>query len=194
MIADDDSYIERLIDIRKEENTLVERLIAERMHLANSIRIDPLTGLHNLRILPKVREYGTVVMCDIDYFKTINDSYGHDVGDEVLKSVSTIFLNSIRIGDVAVRCGGDEFMIIFTTNNHEVIEKRLESIRKRIAEVVKLPNHTITLSIGVAFKDNDEDLATLRKMADKALYESKENGRNQISYYEKSKVYSIGRQ
>ena len=185
----DDSYIDRLRDVRKEETALVEKLIAERMHLADTIRIDPLTGLYNRRILPKVREVGTVIMCDIDNFKTINDTYGHDVGDEVIKSVATILLNSIRIGDVAVRFGGDEFLIIFTTNLHEVIEKRMNYVCDMVRNTVKLPNHDISLSVGVAYNDENEDLETMMKKADEALYYSKENGKNQITYYEKMKTF-----
>ena len=184
----DDSYIDRLRDVRREENALVEKLIEERMHLADTIRIDPLTGLYNRRILPKVREVGTVIMCDIDNFKTINDTFGHDVGDEVIKSVATIFLNSIRIWDVAVRFGGDEFLIIFTTNLHEVIEKRMNDVCDMVRNTINLPNHNVSLSVGVTFNDNNEDLDTLMKKADEALYYSKENGKNQITYYEKLKT------
>ena len=193
MDLQDDSYLNRLRDIRREESELIEKLIAERMFLADVIRIDPLTGLYNRRILKKVREFGTVVMCDIDDFKSINDTYGHDTGDEVIKAVASVILDNIRIGDVGIRFGGDEFMIVFTTDRKDVIEKRLESMREKIDKIISLPNHKVTLSFGVAFKENDEDLNTLILNADAALYESKEDGKNQISFYERSKVYRIER-
>ena len=186
---EDDSYIYELIETRKKESSLVERLIQERMYLAKTIRIDPLTGLYNRRILPKVRDVGTVVMCDIDNFKTINDTYGHEVGDEVIKSVAALILDSVRIGDVAIRFGGDEFLMIFSNNlSKEIVENRLNGIRDKAREVIELPLHTITLSIGVAFNDDNEELNTLIENADKALYRSKENGKDKISYYGETNV------
>ena len=112
MDIEDDSYIDRLQEIRKEEASLLDRLIAEREYLANTIKIDPLTGLYNRRILPKVREIGTVIMCDIDNFKNVNDTFGHEIGDEAIKAVGHTILDNIRVGDVACRYGGDEFLLI----------------------------------------------------------------------------------
>ena len=187
MNIDDDSYIDRLQEIRKEGASLLDRLIAEREYLANTIRIDPLTGLYNRRILPKVREIGTVIMCDIDNFKTINDTFGHEIGDEAIKAVGHTILDNIRVGDVACRYGGDEFLIVFTTDIHEVIDKRLKKIAEDINNSFHLPNFPITLSIGVAFNEDDEKLDSLLEKADSALYKSKENGKNQISYFGKEK-------
>ncbi len=190
MNVEDDSYIDRLYEVRKEESNLVDRLVEERMYLANTIKIDPLTGLYNRRILPKIREIGTVIMCDIDNFKTINDTYGHDVGDEAIKAVGHTILDNIRVGDVACRFGGDEFLIVFTTDLFDVIDKRMKKIANDVNKAIVLPDFPITLSVGVVFNKDDEKLESLLEKADQALYESKENGKNQVTYFgiEKEKV------
>ena len=172
MNIEDDSYIDRLQEIRKEGASLLDRLIAEREYLANTIRIDPLTGLYNRRILSKVREIGTVIMCDIDNFKTVNDTFGHEIGDEVIKAVGHTILDNIRVGDVACRYGGDEFLIVFTTDIHEVIDKRLKKIANDINNSFHLPDFPITLSIGVVFNEENEKLDSLLGKADSALYKS----------------------
>ena len=192
---DDDSHIEKLMEIhkiqkemRKTELEIVDQIIREREYLASRIRIDPLTGLHNRRILSKVREYGSVVMCDIDNFKSVNDTYGHKVGDEVIKSVAVILLDSIRIGDVAIRYGGDEFMLIFTTDKEDVIRRRMQDVSKKVYDTIRLPDFNVTLSIGIACSTGTEDLDTLKVRADKALYQSKENGKNQITCFGNTNV------
>lgn len=200
---DDDSYIDRLKDVRKEEQTLVARLMDERLYLAEVFRIDPLTGLYNRKILPKVREVGTVIMCDIDDFKTVNDTFGHAVGDDALRSVGHAILENIRVGDIGCRFGGDEFLIIFTTDNHDVIDARMRKIARDAQAGVNVPGLNLTLSVGVAFNGGEKQIALaddkeaiiqgLIENADKALYESKDNGKNQISYYEPRKVYEYRR-
>ena len=152
-------------------------------------RIDALTGLHNRKILPKVRDFSTVVMCDVDDFKGINDSLGHVVGDRALRSIGHSITENIRVGDVGCRFGGDEFLIIFTTNNREVIGRRLRKIVADANQEAKLPGLPITLSMGVAFKEDNESLEELMNKADQALYESKGNGKDQVTYYERGKVY-----
>ena len=189
MEINDDTYIDRLKEVRKEEASLVDRLISERLYLSDTIRIDPLTGLYNRRIMPKIREIGTVIMCDIDNFKTINDTFGHDVGDIAIKTVGHTILDNIRVGDVACRYGGDEFLIVFTTDIHEVIDKRMKKIAEDVKKSLKLPLVDITLSVGIAFNEGKESLEELIKKADEALYSSKENGKNQITYYGQQKVY-----
>ena len=187
MNIEDDSYIDRLREVRKEEASLVDRLVEERMYLADTIKIDPLTGLYNRRILPKIREIGTVIMCDIDNFKTINDTFGHDVGDEAIKAVSHTILDNIRVGDVACRFGGDEFLIVFTTDIFDVIDKRMKKIADDVNKAITLPDFPITLSVGIVFNENGEKIEPLIEKADQALYESKENGKNQVTYFGKEK-------
>ena len=163
--------------------SLVQRLIEERNNLDQNIKIDPLTGLYNRRILSKVRDYGTVIMCDIDNFKKVNDTYGHDMGDEVIKGVAQILLNNVRIGDVVCRLGGDEYLVIMTTNRVDVIDQRMHKIEEDVKKNIQLPNCDVSLSIGVSFNPGDKDLSTLITEADEALYQSKGNGKSQITYY-----------
>ena len=207
MNNDDNTYIEKLKDIKQREldildsidinndkleilkgllrieKTLVDHLIEERERLSNSIKIDPLSGLYNRRILSKIRNVGTVIMCNIDYFKNINDTYGHNIGDKTIKSVGESILDNIRVGDVGCRYGGDEFLIVFTTDRKDVIEKRIKKIVEDINKKLNIPGFDLTLSVGVAFNEDGEQLNSLIEKADEALYSSKENGRNQITYY-----------
>ena len=196
MVNENDKYIEVIKNkLKNVEDTelveLVNRLINERTYLAETINIDPLTGLYNRRILQNVREAGTLVLCDIDNFKSVNDTFGHDIGDKVLKGVSKTLLRNVRVGDIVCRFGGDEFLIIFSTDNKEVVSKRMEKICSDVTRIVKLDNFDVTLSVGVAINDNEYDSETLFGMADEALYQSKGNGKNQITYFEKEKVKKL---
>ena len=188
MINENDQYISVLKEKLKsvEDNELVDlvnRLIEERMYLSETINIDPLTGLYNRRVLENVREVGTLILCDIDNFKGVNDTFGHDVGDRVLKNVGKILMRNVRVGDIVCRFGGDEFLIIFSTTNEDVVYNRLNKIRDEVRRIIKLDNFDVTLSIGVASNENNYDVDTLFKMADKALYQSKGNGKDQVTYY-----------
>ena len=193
MTNENDLYIntikEKLKDINDPELVdLINRLINERTYLAETINIDPLTGLYNRRVLQNVRDIGAVIMCDIDYFKTVNDSFGHDTGDVVIKKVAQIIMNNVRIGDVVCRYGGDEYLILFQTYNQNVVKERINKICNDVKRIIKLPNFQVSLSVGVSFANENEDVETMITKADKALYHSKENGKDQISYYEPEKV------
>ncbi len=197
MTNENDLYIETLKEKLKsvgdsELVELVNRLINERMYLAETVNIDPLTGLYNRRVLSNVREVGALIMCDIDDFKMVNDTFGHDTGDKVLKSVSQIIMRNVRVGDIVCRFGGDEFMIIFGTDKKDVVRNRMEKICSDVTRIIKLDDFDVTLSVGVAFNDNNFDVDTLFEMADKALYRSKGNGKNQITYYDNAKTLIKG--
>lgn len=179
----DIDFVKKIKELREKEQKLIDRLIEEREFLYNESKIDPLTGLYNRKILPKIREIGTVIMCDVDNFKGINDTYGHAVGDNVLKAIGQSISKNIRIGDIGCRFGGDEFIIVFTTDIYEVIDSRMKKIVEDVNKLVELPHGPITMSIGVAFNQDRENLQDLMEKADKALYKSKENGKNQIGYY-----------
>lgn len=190
-------YITRLIekakDIKDPELVeLIDRLIRERNYLEDMASIDPLTGLYNRRILNRVRDCCAIAMCDIDDFKKINDNYGHDFGDSVIKSVSQIIKQNVRANDFVCRYGGDEFLIAFVNCPQDIVLERLEKIRRNVLEEVKLPNerHVISMSFGVVIVDEDGKIEELIKKADTALYESKEAGKNQITEYKKQKVYT----
>ena len=185
---EDDTYIDRLQDIRKEEDNLLDRLIAERKFLAENFKIDPLTGLYNKRILSKVRDFGTVIMFDVDDFKKVNDTFGHPGGDIALRAVGQAILNNIRVGDIGCRFGGDEFLIIFTTDIFEVIDARIKKIEMDANNLINIPGMHITLSVGVAFNEDKEKIDSMISKADAALYQSKNNGKNQTTYYKEGMV------
>ena len=129
----------------------------------------------------------SMLMFDIDDFKNINDTYGHDVGDVVLINIAKILKNSIRITDFGCRWGGEEFMILLPETPIKEALHISETIRKNIEEyqpdAVELP---VTVSIGVAeFVINEDDKESFVKNVDIALYEAKRTGKNKVVEYEK---------
>lgn len=172
----------------KELLILIKRLIEERNYLSEIVNIDALTGLNNKRILEHIREYSSVVMCDIDNFKNINDTLGHDTGDLVIKNIAKILKESTRSKDYICRFGGDEFLIAFVDCSDEIVYKRIQEIREKVTKNVKFSSFgDITMSFGISSSKN-EPLDVLIKEADIALYESKNLGKNRITKYEKEKV------
>ncbi|MFN3947563.1 MAG: GGDEF domain-containing protein, partial [Aquificaceae bacterium] len=156
---------------------------------------DQLTGLYNRRfldetidkIVAQIRRKGTtlgILMVDVDYFKQVNDTYGHDMGDRVLKEVANVISKSVRESDIVVRFGGEEFMVLLIDAQEGKSEEVAEKIRKAVE------NHTIeafgvvlkkTVSIGVSeFPVDSEKIWQCIKFADVALYKAKEFGRNQV--------------
>lgn len=159
-------------------------------HFKTLAMYDPLTGLLNRRAaLDLVRDFslrnslaGTaLVLLDIDHFKRVNDSYGHDIGDEVLQSVSELILQSLREGDAAIRWGGEEILVICPRTRQEGAESVAEKLRMQIA-ALRFPPHelTITASIGVASIAASDTFDQAFKRADEALYRAKNSGRNRV--------------
>ncbi|MEM9838675.1 MAG: PleD family two-component system response regulator [Pseudomonadota bacterium] len=158
--------------------------------------IDQLTGLYNRRFL--ANQGGRLIeeaksgpqplaclMVDIDHFKSVNDTYGHDIGDLVLKEVAGRLTTSVRGSDLACRTGGEEFAVLMPKTPrdkaHEIAERVLTAVS---SEPVALPDGreiSVTVSIGASLFKEDDTLATVLKRADEALYQSKANGRNQIT-------------
>ncbi|MEM9810121.1 MAG: PleD family two-component system response regulator [Pseudomonadota bacterium] len=156
---------------------------------------DQLTGLYNRRFLasqgPKLLDDArgedkplTCLMLDIDFFKKVNDTYGHDAGDVVLKEMSGRLTAAIRGSDLACRTGGEEFAILMPNTSKDVGHQIAERLRASVEEEsVTLPNGTnidVTISIGVSNFDVRDSLAALLKRADDALYRAKESGRNRV--------------
>ena len=169
----------RQIGISLENNALMEELRARSIY-------DQLTGLSNRyhmslvleKWLPRAKRGDfplSVVLLDIDYFKKYNDTHGHNAGDKVLFKTAAIIEDKIREEDMAVRYGGEEFLIIFPdTPLHEAGEVA-ERIRKAMSEKNK-----VTISAGVATLKPEEDFEKLIESADKLLYEAKRSGRNRV--------------
>jgi diguanylate cyclase (GGDEF)-like protein len=174
------------------------QLFAETQRLAT---IDTLTGVYNRghffaiahREFERARRYDSalsVIMFDVDYFKKINDTYGHSVGDQVLRSLAQSCHSQLREADVLGRYGGEEFAILLpetTLFEAEQVAERLRSIIDQAPISTKLILVKATISLGVAAYDQDcIDLDQLLDRADQACYESKAGGRNQVSVWEPS--------
>lgn len=156
------------------------------------LKRDPLTGLYNRRgyhdSIHKIGDtHGVMLMCDIDHFKRINDTYGHDTGDFVIQEVAQCIRENIRKEDVAIRWGGEEFLIFLSetniNNGYLVGEKLRESIENlsinyRDETIIK-----VTLSMGISMINDGIPLEEAIRNADNAMYVSKASGRNTISKY-----------
>ncbi len=171
-------------------NSLQEKLQQEAIH-------DSLTGLFNRRYLDEIlpielarskraNSLMTILMLDIDHFKKINDTYGHQVGDAVLQSVGNSLKLGVRVGDIVCRYGGEEFILVFPGMQAEDGWARAEKLRMMIAsQTISEKNQLIgvTISIGGSVypqdgNSNDE----LISRADLALYRAKQNGRNRVEF------------
>jgi two-component system cell cycle response regulator len=158
---------------------------------------DGLTGLHNRRymethlgsLVEQAASRGkplTALVLDIDHFKSVNDTHGHDAGDDVLREFATRIKKSIRGIDLACRLGGEEFVIIMPETDMAVATIVAERLRRRIAsEPFAIANGAkhldVTISIGIATLDGaDDNAATILKRADQALYRAKRDGRNRV--------------
>jgi two-component system cell cycle response regulator len=158
---------------------------------------DQLTGLHNRRymvgqleaLVKRATLGGDPVAClliDIDHFKKINDGYGHDVGDEVLREFAVRLASNVRAIDLPCRYGGEEFVVVMPDTKIEDAERIAERIRLHVAgSPFRVMNGsellTVTISIGVAATLGAEDRPeTLLKRADEAVYEAKASGRNKV--------------
>lgn len=156
--------------------------------IASRAEIDNLTELLNrdglerfMRARSLFEKPFYIILCDVDHFKSFNDTYGHDVGDEVLQKVGKVIKKCIRSKDAVGRWGGEEFICLIDDANLKVAEGIAERIRTEIAKIkIKNVDQTITLSAGVAFSDVEAEWTDALKAADEALYQAKENGRNQV--------------
>lgn len=168
--------------------------LREKLHL-QALR-DPLTGLLNRRFIEEWldqevartdesgRPFG-VIMADIDHFKRINDVYGHDAGDQLLKAVAHEIRESLRPSDLPCRFGGEEFLLMLADVDHDVLAARAELVRQRVADIKvdhrgsSLP--TVTLSAGIAlYPQHGLTGSSVIDAADTALYAAKNSGRNKV--------------
>jgi len=178
-----------------EVETLQAELREQTLH-------DPLTGLYNRRYLGEAlqheimrakREHSalSVVMADIDHFKIINDSYGHQAGDEVLVQVASLLKQHTRGSDIACRYGGEEFLLVLPGSSLDFARKKADQIRKECAALTiqhQGKSFGVTLSFGVAaYPDHGPHWKEIIVKADQALYQSKFNGRNQVTVFQNKK-------
>jgi diguanylate cyclase (GGDEF)-like protein len=121
-----------------------------------------------------------VIICDIDHFKNVNDTYGHNRGDIILKEIVTSIKGSIRQEDYLIRWGGEEFIMLMKVDTPDALKKSVEHVRKQIEKQHFEEVGNITASFGATLYQDDEEILECVARADKALYMAKENGRNQV--------------
>lgn len=166
-----------------EDRELLLRQEAER---------DPLTGLLNrgsfdrlLSLYEKNRSDFALILIDVDTFKSVNDTYGHAVGDAILKKVASLLLTAFRTIDYVCRIGGDEFAVIMVDMtsdlSYTIVDKISEVNRQLVLAEENIPS--VSLSVGVAFADRGDPGESIFKDADSALYYTKERGRKGYSFY-----------
>ena len=196
-------HVEFLARVRSHEklaNTIHE-LEESRRYLREQANTDPLTKLANRRSffqmasstlaqMHRQKEHFSIIMIDIDHFKPINDTYGHQAGDFVLTQVSKVLANAIREGDILARMGGEEFVVASPYTNRLAAIVLSERLRKAMEQSIfdyegnQIP---VTISLGIAsLSDSDDDIDRLLAVADTRLYIAKQKGRNRICASDKS--------
>lgn len=197
-------FSELEVEMVRMMGTAVETVIAEQQVRSDLIRqrddmaviayTDALTGLKNRSAGMQILEQSlgrqnnsqkcVVGVIDFDHFKEVNDSYGHDVGDKVLIAGSNAMSEAVRSSDSVVRVGGEEFMVVLAYADHESAAQVLERLRQAVEEVtVTLDSGEIinpTVSIGASESGPGDDVSSIYRRADQALYKAKRAGRNCI--------------
>lgn len=186
-------------------NLELQKRVAEVEKLKDEVREqalhDSLTGLPNRRHLSEIlpheflraerkNEPLSIIFADVDHFKTINDAYGHPVGDQFLVEIAHLFQRELRRSDFVYRYGGDEFVLVLLGYNAESSVKRIEDIRQKCARIIVTAEGkelSATLSFGIAtFPLHSKNWQEIIMKADQALYDAKRMGRNQVRVWENS--------
>ena len=178
--------------ILKEFNFKLEEEVKQRTAELEKLAItDKLTGIYNRLKLDKELSYSyesylrynlvySVIIIDVDYFKKINDTYGHLIGDDILKELSSIMQENIRSTDILGRWGGEEFIILSPSTDIEGTYKLAENIRLNVENTIFKDGIKMTISAGIAEISQDMNKDEIIKKADEALYRAKSNGRNKV--------------
>lgn len=181
-----------LAETQRDLTKSLKELDRLKQDAVNESLADPLTGLGNRRSfdqsimkeIARARRGGaalSLVMCDLDFFKQVNDTYGHDVGDEVLKSFAKLIASTIRSFDIATRFGGEEFTILMPGADMMQAMTIAERIRSALDRFnLDIPSKRITASFGVATLSSSDNPDSLLKKADLAMYRAKATGRNRV--------------
>lgn len=187
----------KITDKLNSLNEQLQKEIVERKNVEKQLEelaaTDPLTSLYNRRKFNEVLQYEierdrrykcglSLILCDIDHFKQINDNYGHDIGDKVLTEFAEQVKTAIREADLFARWGGEEFAILIPNSSSEIAISLAEKIRIFIENSNFSVGKKVTASFGVSILLMNEDRESLIKRADHALYTAKEKGRNLVVY------------
>lgn len=191
--------LEQIVEERTKKlaeiNVLLTQEIAERKEVEKKLQdlaiTDSLTQLYNRRKFDELLDFEiekdkryqlgvSLIYCDIDNFKAINDTYGHEAGDEVLIKFSKLMKELLRESDIVARWGGEEFIILIPNKTAEVARTIAEKMRKALEDLA-FPNiGTVTASFGVTHYINQDTKHTMFRRVDEALYSAKANGRNRV--------------
>lgn len=181
----------KIVPISDVNGDKIEYMVFRNDITSNELaKVDPLTGLYNRRELDNLfrnlylgaidsNEPLSVIVADIDHFKSINDTYGHQEGDDVIVRFAGILRSCTRHSDICSRWGGEEFVLLLPGTGLETAYEVAERIRKAAENCLKIGGHLITCSFGVAQLEKGETINELFKRADGYLYCAKSNGRNQ---------------
>ena len=163
----------------------------ENKYLIHLSEIDPLTSVFNKETTQKLidqklknHEHFCFLILDVDDFKSVNDNYGHAVGDKVLKNLSDLFKNHFRQTDIVGRIGGDEFIILI--EDEHIAESRIQSLLQKVNALMieELQDFKLSISVGMAFApSNGTTFMELYRHADQALYQTKRTGKNNYKIY-----------
>lgn len=190
------NYVSTLTDITVTK--------AAEQEIRNLAFYDPLTGLPNRRLLldrigqalsysARSGKKGALLFIDLDHFKTLNDTAGHAIGDQLLQQVASRLSTAVREGDTVVRLGGDEFVVMLEDLSEHALEAaaQTEAVGEKILEAISAPymlgehEHHNTSSIGATlFNDHDCNMDDLLKQADIAMYQAKKAGRNTLRFFD----------
>ena len=188
---------DRMILARQEVQEAEQRihaLEAKLQHMSELVREDQLTGSLNRRGLDDVFERETarsdrrgtplcIALLDLDDFKRLNDTYGHQAGDAALKHLVKIVKETLRSMDVIARYGGEEFLILLPETTVDAASQTMTRLQRELTKHFFLHDNEkvlITFSAGVALRQPNEDQGALVKRADKAMYEAKKTGKNRV--------------
>ena len=200
--AEESALTEEVKKLTAENELLKEQI--ER--LEDHVGIDGLTGTSTRRIFEheldtllkiirgeiqenregqKVIREISLIFVDLDHFKRVNDTYGHSVGDVVLKQVAALLMSSVRETDTVARVGGEEFVVLLRGAGEEFAARDAEKFRTRIEQFSfpDIPALKVTASFGVCSSKNSTEAKALYECADKALYKAKRGGRNRVVVY-----------
>ena len=185
--------LKALIRLLQTKNTQKEKLNESLLHSETKNILDPLTGALNRlgaeqkfeELVADYEQYNlpfSIIMFDIDHFKKINDTYGHDVGDEILVSISSLIEHNIRKDDALIRFGGEEFFVFIAAGLDVSIDKA-ELFRSAMEDKLHgLDKLSVTASFGVVEYTRSTGLETLIPKVDALLYKAKDQGRNRVVY------------